>query len=222
MTEIVVVCGLTAEAKIAAGPDVTVIAGGGDRYGLEAALDRAASTAHAFVSFGVAGGLAPHLSPGDVLVADTVVGPGGRRFATDPAWSARIAGALRAPRAVFLGVDAPVAGVADKAALRQAVDAAVVDMESHIVGETAARFGKRFAAVRVVTDPAARSLPHAATVGMRADGKVDLRAIFMSLMSNPGQLPSLIRTGLDARAAFSALLRCRQRLGPGFAFLDLG
>ena len=159
-------------------------------------------------------------------MADTIVAPDGRRYDTDVAWRRAIAAKLgtlskTAPWLAFAGVDAPLADIAGKAAVHRATGAAVVDMESHIVADLAARHGLALAAIRVVTDPARRALPHAATVGMRADGKVDLAAILLSLGKNPGQLPGLIRTGLDARLAFAALLRCRQLLGPGFALLDL-
>ncbi len=219
MTTLVVVCGLAAEAKIAASPEVTVIAGGGDAGRLLADLDALAP--QALLSFGVAGGLAPGLAPGSLRVAESVLAPDGHRFIPDPVWSAALAAALAVPLAAFAGVDTPLAGVSAKAALHATSGAALVDMESHLVAGWAARHGARFAALRVVTDPADRSLPHAATVGMRADGKVDLAAILASLAKNPAQLPGLIRTGLEARAAFAALLRCRQRLGPRFALLDL-
>ena len=226
MSRLIVVCGLVAEAKIAAGPDIVVIAGGGDRERLMAEIDAAAPGARGIVSFGVAGGLSPKLGPGDLLLADTIVAPDGARTDTDVVWRRAIAAKLgarlkRAPWSAFAGVDAPLADVAGKAALYRSTGAATVDMESHVVAVLAAKHGLALAAIRVVTDPAGRALPHAATVGMRADGKVDLAAILLSLGRNPGQLPGLIRTGLDARAAFAALLRCRQVLGPGFALVDL-
>jgi len=39
----------------------------------------------------------------------------------------------------------------------------------------------------------------------------------LSLMRSPAQLPGLLRLAFDARAAFAALLRAKQLLGPGFA-----
>lgn len=217
---LVVVCGLLAEARIAAAPGVRVIAGG-DHAKLAGEIAAAAPSARALISFGVAGGLAPGLKPGAVGVAGAIIAPDGTRFATDPLWAAAIATKLGVPLAIFAGVDAPLVDVVGKAKLRRRTGAAMVDMESHVVARAAVRHGLRLAAIRVVTDPAERSLPHAATVGMRADGKVDLAAIVLSLGRNPGQLPSLIRTGLDARAAFAALLGSRKLLGPGFALLDL-
>lgn len=221
---VIVVCGLTAEARIAAGPGIIVIAGGGDHARLAAEIDTVAPGAAGIVSFGVAGGLAPGLKPGDLRVADAIVAPDGTRSATDPAWAATLLSKLSdlsAESATFAAVDLPLADVAGKAALHRATGAALVDMESHIVARAAVRHGLKLAGLRAVTDPADRSLPHAATVGMRADGKVDLAAILSSLGRNPGQLPGLIRTGLEARAAFVALLRGRQLLGLGLALVDL-
>ena len=51
--------GLQREARIVAGPEVEVVAGGGDHGRLEAALERLASTARGIISIGIAGGLAP-------------------------------------------------------------------------------------------------------------------------------------------------------------------
>lgn len=219
---ILVACGLKAEAAIAAGEGIHVLCGGGDQARLAADLVRLAPAATAILSFGVAGGIDPALKPGDVRIASAVVSPDGRRYGTDAAWAARLSTRLEVPTVVFATVDAPLADPAGKAALRAGTGAATVDMETHLVAAAAAAAGKPFAALRAVTDPAERSLPHAATVGMRADGRVDLPAILLSLAKKPGQLPGLIRTGLDARKAFAALLRGRQLLGPGFAFLDLG
>ncbi len=223
---VIVVCGLAAEARIAAGDGVDVLAGGGDAARLAHDLDTlcfgmAGRSGSGIISFGVAGGLAPDLRPGDVCVADGVVAPDGTPLATDAAWAGRLTAALGARAGRFATADAPVTGIPAKAALHRQTGAITVDMESHVAAAMAARHGLPFAALRVVTDPAGRALPHAAGVGMRADGRVDLPAILGSLARDPRQLPGLIRTGLDARTAFAALLRCRQLLGPGLALLDL-
>ena len=217
---ILVACGLKAEAKIADGEGVTVICGGGDQACLADDLARLAPRAAAIISFGVAGGLDPSLKPGDLRVASGVVTADGSRYPADPGWSTRLSARLGVSIGLFASVDVPLADVAGKAALHARTGAATVDMESHVAAMAAQAVGVPFAALRAVTDTADRSLPHAAIVGMRADGGVDLPAIFASLTKKPGQMPGLIRTGLDARKAFAALLRGRQLLGPGFAFLD--
>ena len=50
----------------------------------------------------------------------------------------------------------------------------------------------------------------------------DSTGVLGSLARTPAQLPSLLRTAIDARTAFRALLRGRRLLGPGLAYPDLG
>ena len=71
---VVAVTGLDFEARIAAGPGVRSVAGGGDHGGLEAALERElARGAAAIISFGISGGLVVEASAGTWLVADAVI-----------------------------------------------------------------------------------------------------------------------------------------------------
>ena len=95
--------------------------------------------------------------------------------------------------------------------------AIAVDMESHLAARVARRHGLPFAAARVISDAAQRTLPPAARVGMRLDGGVDLSAVLGSLLMQPWQLPALMRTGWEAEQAFRALLRGHRLLGPGLA-----
>ena len=205
-----------------------MIAGGGDGPGLEAALRAAAGAAAALVSFGIAGGLDPDLRPGTCLVADSVLTVSGTGYETDADWTARLAALLGCARRSFVGVDHPLADVAAKAALRDASGAAAVDMESHRVARIAAESGLPFVGIRVIADPASGQLPHAATVGMRPDGRVDIAAVLLSLARDPRQVPGLIRTAIEARAAFAGLFRGRQLLDGRFCFdpgggpVDLG
>lgn len=218
---ILVICGLKAEAKIAAGEGNTVVCGGGEQGRLAADLARLAPAVAGLISFGVGGGLDPSLKSGSLVVGSRVFSPDGNAYSADVEWASRISLRLGVPTAAFAASDHVLADAAAKAELRTSTGAALVDMETHIVARAAEQAGKPFAALRAVTDPAGRNLPHAASVGMRADGSVDLTAILKSLAKQPGQLPGLIQTGLDARRAFAALLRGRQHLGPSFAFFDL-
>ena len=63
-------------------------------------------------------------------------------------------------------------------------------------------------------------LTHAALVAMRPDGAIAFGALIRSLARDPGQIPALMQTARDARAAFSALLRGRQMLAAGFGFAN--
>ena len=198
-----------------------MLCGAAQRYvdKLEAAVRQGGS---GIISIGIAGGLAPGLAPGDWVVASGVVN-GRERYATDSAWSSRLLEAL--PTAMFAdisGVDAPVVARADKHRLHQDTGTVAVDMESHIAAKIAARHGVPFAACRVIIDPAERTLPPAALVGMRADGKADVWAVARSLLRQPRQLFALMRVVADARAARSALFQGRRRLGADLSFPHLG
>jgi hopanoid-associated phosphorylase len=178
--------------------------------------------ARGIISFGTAGGLAPDLAPGDVLAATSIV-TANVKFLTSPDWSSAIIRALPFARCgEIAGVDAPVVGVAEKSALWRATAAAAVDMESHLAGEIAARYGLPFAALRVVIDPAHRAVPTSALAGMRDDGKTDAMAVATALMREPRQLGALVRLGRDARKAKRALLRSSKALGPFFGLLEVG
>jgi hopanoid-associated phosphorylase len=214
---------LRAEAKLAAGPQIIVVSGGGDGVGLARALNIAASNkASAIISFGVSGGLAPGLASGASLVARSIVAEDGQRFYGDPVWSRRLSAALGgAPIVDMAGVDAPVVDHAAKRDLHLRTGAFAADMESHIAARVAAAHRLPFAAFRVVADPVERRLPHAALVGMRADGTLALGAVARSILRDPRQAPQLLRTALDAHAAFAALFRGRKLLAGALGFTEL-
>ena len=206
---------------MAAGPGVSVLCGTAQRYvdKLEAAVRAGGS---GIISIGIAGGLAPGLSPGDWVIAANVV-TDGVRYATDAQWSQRLREAL--PGAIYAdvsGVDAPVVHRDEKRALHESAGTVAVDMESHIAARIAAAHGVPFAACRVIIDPAERTLPPAALVGMRSDGKPDVLAVAASLLRQPKQVFALLRVVADLRAARSSLFRGRRLMGAdlGYSRLD--
>jgi hopanoid-associated phosphorylase len=214
---LLVVSGLAAESRIAAGPRTQTFSFGAASALLEESLAAALRDGAAGVlSFGVAGGLSRGLAPGAVVIGETII-CGGERHSCDPGWlrslSKKLPGATRAP---IFGADAAVAGVADKARLAANTGAVAVDMESHIAARWAARHGARFAAIRVIADPLHHALPRAALVGMRADGTTDIYAVLRSLGASPRQLPALLRTALGAKRAMDGLKSCRRALGEDF------
>jgi adenosylhomocysteine nucleosidase len=214
--------GLQRERRIVAGSDIEAIASGGDPVRLEAVLDRLAGTASGIISIGIAGALAPSLPVGQWVVANAVLADG-EPLPTDSAWTGRLAARLpEAARGLLLGANAMVMEATQKASLHRTTGAVAVDMESHIVARVARRHRLPFAAVRVISDAAHHNLPPAARVGMKSDGRMDLPAVLRSLLANPGQLPALIRTGLEAERGFQALLRGHRRLGPRLGGPDLG
>ncbi|MGA7384748.1 MAG: hypothetical protein WBW81_08695, partial [Methylocella sp.] len=219
---VIAVTGLKAEASIASGPRILVLSGCGDVPGLARRLEAALTNeASAIISFGVAGGLAQELAPGTKLIARSVVAEDGTRYYGDPAWSKRLSRALGgAAIADIAGVDLPVAGLAERRALHLKTGALAADTESHVAARAAAARNLPFAAFRVVADPARRQLPHAALVAIKPDGSIALGAILVSLVRDPRQVPQLMRTANDARAAFVALFRGRKMLDGALGFTD--
>ena len=215
----IVVVGLAFEARIAAGPGIQVICSG-DGRNLAAVISRAiADDCRGLISFGVAGGLAPDLPPGTCVVGSAILS-GTARMPTDHGWSQKLLAAIPdAVHGLLVGVSAPIAHTAAKRALYMKTGALAVDMESHIVAGVAAAHGLPLAAIRVITDPAVRALPEAAVAAMRPNGTTDIAAMIRSVMKRPQELPALLRTALDARAARATLMRGRQVLGPSLGLL---
>lgn len=218
---VLAVTGLRREARLLAGPGLEVIAGGGDHRHLEAMLEDCAAHVSGIISMGIAGALAPDLCPGQWVVAKTVLDRD-QALPADPAWTRRLTARLSgATEGTFVGVDAMVAEKSEKAALHRATGAIAVDMESHVAARIAARRRLPFAVARVICDPAHRTLPPAARVGMRPDGRMDVLAVLRSLIGAPGQVPDLVRTAWEAERAFRALLRGYRLLGVGLVGPDL-
>jgi hopanoid-associated phosphorylase len=209
----IVVVGLSFEARIAARCGLPIICSG-DGRNLTASLKQGiARGATGLISFGVAGGLAPHLAPGTCVVASAIVSEN-LRLLTDRAWSQKLLDTMPdAVHGVLAGAPRPVRTPAEKRALNRGTGALAVDTESHVVAQTAVAFGLPMAAIRVIADPAHRGLPDAAMVAIRPNGTTDVLAVLRSLMRRPSQMRALMRTALDARAARATLLRGRHVLG---------
>jgi adenosylhomocysteine nucleosidase len=212
---VVALVGLAFEARIAAGPGVLVICRGPDIFEtLRLAFE---AGCRSIISFGVAGGLAPDLRPGDWIVASEVLDSHGA-LPTHPVWSRNLLETIPEVRyGPVVGVPAPVADPLAKRDLHARTGAIAVDMESHIVAEFAAAHGMSFAVVRVIVDPAHRRVPDAALIALRPGGGTSLTAILREILTKPAQVLPLLRIAGDAYAARSALMRLRRLLGPGFA-----
>ena len=211
---VLIVTGLVQEARIAAGPGMIVICSSSDPAQLRALLATLDSRMfRGVISFGVAGGLDPSLKSGDVVVATEVLA-GGTRFLAGLALNEEMiaSAALKRRRVVFgglAGVEQVIAATACKAALHSETGAAAVDMESHIAAAYAAKAGIPFAALRVISDPASRSLPALAKSAIKPNGDIDLRKVLRGLLRNPTTLRALVSTGIDFNRALRSLRGCR-------------
>ena len=215
-SSVIALVGLAFEARIAAGPGVLVVCRGGESRAAEILPAAVRGGCRSIISFGVAGGLASDLVPGDCVVASAIIDYPTLR-PTDLSWSdkllAMIPGARHGP---IVGVNAVVADPRDKRRLHELTGAVAVDMESHLVARLAALHGLSFAAVRVVIDPADRAVPPAALLAMAPDGAADVSSMLWEILARPSQLAALLRIAADAYAARATLVRLRRMLGPDF------
>jgi uridine phosphorylase len=126
---------------------------------------------------GLAGGCAPDVGSGEILVG-SVVGPTARGawVVPDASFTARVLGAVRASRlphrvGPLVTVGAAAATPEAKAALWRAHQAVGVDMESAHVLDWAAAAGLPAAVVRAVADGPRDALPPALVRAVSPDGR---------------------------------------------------
>jgi adenosylhomocysteine nucleosidase len=214
---LLIVTGLHSEARIAAGSGMTVICSSSDPAQLRCQLGTFAhASVRGIISFGIAGGLDPSLGAGDLVVADDVLGEGGR-WPTAPALSERLlAGTSIGRRKIvggtIVGVEEVVLDPRHKVTLHERTGATAVDMESHVAAAYAASVGLPFAAVRVINDPASRSLPSLALNALKPDGQVDPAKVLRGLLREPSSILLLMRCAHDFNRATKTLRRCRSLL----------
>jgi hopanoid-associated phosphorylase len=176
----------------------------------------------ALLSFGVAGGLAPGLRAGDVVLAEGVVA-GGQTLRSDSAWIGRtreaLADELPITVGMLAGVAAPVVTGEEKRRLYAATGAVALDMESHAVAAAARGAGLPFLAIRVIADAATQSVPAWLSGVIDETGAVNLAAFFGGLMAHPLDGVAVCRLAGANRRAMASLRRVAVRLGPGFGLL---
>lgn len=203
-------CGFASEVRLARRFGIEAAATAGDAARGRALAARAVAAAEAVLSVGIAGGLAPRLAPGTLLLPRVVLTESGERLDIDRALHRRSLAALaeaglHAETGDLLGLEAVVATRHAKAAHHARHGAVAVDLESIHVARAAQQAGKPFLVLRAVADPAARGLPAAALVGLHPSGRTAPGRVLGSLLRQPGQIPDLVATARDTRRALAAL-----------------
>ncbi len=203
-------CGFASEVRLARRFGIEAAATAGDAARGRALAARAVAAAEAVLSVGIAGGLAPRLAPGTLLLPRVVLTESGERLDIDRALHRRSLAALaeaglHAETGDLLGLEAVVATRHAKAAHHARHGAVAVDLESIHVARAAQQAGKPFLVLRAVADPAARGLPAAALVGLHPSGRAAPGRVLAAVLRRPGQIPDLVATAHDTRRALAAL-----------------
>ena len=204
LTPVLCTSGLAAEAKVARAAGFQVIVGAGDPRRTAELVELAAKRAKFLVSFGVAGGLAPHLRLG----TGDPVGRGHRRrpaLASQSAVSSRksaswpAASARSKARCSVPATSSPPRKT--RFALGASTGALAVDLESAIVARTAEAAGMPFLVLRTIADPATRELPPAALIPLWKNGTPALHRVFSEVLRRPRQIGALFGLARETRQA---------------------
>ena len=223
-----VIATLQAEAECLRRPGddsapLTCVSGGSALRARTGAEQLLADGAVGLVSFGMAIGLAPILRPGDVVIAESVVLPGGGTVATHPGWRTglmrRLEGsALNVRIARIAGSDQPLLSASAKHRAFQTTFAAAMDTESHAVAAVATAAGLPLLVVRAVAEPAEAITPAVAFAATGVDGQTRSLALVGHLAKRPWEIPAAWRYSKNGRMALEALRRVAA-IGPApFAF----
>ena len=168
------------------------------------------------ISIGTAGGLAPKIARGTLLIPKRILRTSGGVMKTDPGWRSHVCGALvphiRVDTGDLLSVTELIRHPAQKRALHSETEAIGVDMESGQLAQLAAQIGIPFLALRVVMDAADDEIPGAAKAALTKQGDTAVGPLFAYLLTHPGDLPGIFRTARRFRHAAGSL-RSACRLG---------
>ncbi len=201
--------------------DLLTYSGVGPEKAAEGARQLAAEGARALVSFGVAGGLAPDVAAGSLVLATAVI-DGGATIATDADWrddlKAHLAVDLPVALGPLVGVDRMVPSAEAKRRLHADTGALACDMESHAVARVARELGLPFMVIRAISDPVWQGVPKWVLKCLTPDGGVNGKALAWALAKRPWALPTLLRLGGDSKRAFGALRGVARLTGPGLGF----
>jgi hopanoid-associated phosphorylase len=219
LTPVLCTAGLAAEARIARAAGFQVIVGAGDPRRTTALVEAAAQWAKCLISFGVAGGLAPHLRPGDVILSAEVIGEDcrwrpNRQFHCQVSDLARRIGAAEGP---VLGARNILATEGDKARAWRDTGALAVDLESAIVARAAQAAGIPFVVLRTIADPATRDMPSAALIPLTQDGTPAFTRVLGEVLRRPQQIAALFGLARETRRALAALAGPAHALRVAFA-----
>ncbi|MBS0981202.1 phosphorylase family protein [Acetobacter thailandicus] len=219
-----ILTGLKAEVKFLrpAFPHAAIAASGATSAGAQRETARLIATGpDCLLSFGLAAGLDPALPPGTVIVPQAVHA-WGETFECDPDLR-HILGATRPDcyGGTLLHSDDVVLEATEKARLFAETHCASLDMESGFMARQAREAGIPFAVLRVVCDPATRSLPAAAGCVLSPKGGLKIGALLASLARNPSQIAGLIALGGDAARARKAMQQFLDRQRTVQAFMRL-
>ncbi len=185
------------------------VAGIGPAAARRAATDAMEAGAGALVSWGYAGGLAPTLTCGTLVVPERILCTDGSVFATDEAWRETLSDVIAGQRTVrneaLLSSPLILADEECKSRHFRASGAIAVDMESAAIARVARAWKVPFLVVRAVLDTSGEQLPRAIADSIGPEGSLHWMRLWRDLARSPRTLKQLFGLSSNYRKARHAL-----------------
>ena len=170
------------------------------------------------LSFGFAGGLAPELTRGTLIIGTEVVcqdwssqGAVASRDLVEQFHAAAVAEKLQVQRGRLVTSRHIVPDPSSKAELRDKSGACAVDMETAGIAEVAVEAGLPWAAVRAIVDGATDTLSPACIATLREDGHVAIGRLLRTSCRSPRLLWHMLRLARDVATARRHLSQAFER-----------
>ena len=163
------------------------------------ARQNAPPAGHTVVLAGLAGGLAPDLAAGDLIVPETILGNLGERF-TPPLQLPGSGGFISTLDDICVSPEA-------KARLWSETGAHAVDMESAHFAQVAAKHGWDWGVVRGISDSATTALPKGCGLWIGSEGRLRPLPLLACLLRDPRAVGTLLSLRRASAAAMVSIRR---------------
>jgi len=190
--------------RLPEGP-LLIVSGIGPRRATQASRVLLEKGATALLSWGSAGGLAPQLSAGSLILPKTIIASDQSLYHVDAGWHKRLChrleGRLGFHTDPLVESATVVWNAAEKAVLFRETGAIGVDMESAAVAVVAQEAGIPFLVVRAVADAMGTTIPKNALNAFDEFGRLNFFKLIQGLVQHPTELFVLLQIGRNYRAA---------------------
>ena len=161
--------------------------------------------ATALLSWGSAGGLAPKLFPGNLILPKTVIASDQSLYHVETSWHQRLCNRLKGHvdfhTEPLVESATVVCTPTEKAVLFHRTGAIGVDMESAAVAIVAQEARVPFMVVRAVADSTDTTIPKSSLNAIDEFGRLSCLKLIQGLAERPGELFALVRIARNYRAA---------------------
>jgi adenosylhomocysteine nucleosidase len=203
------------------GPGVTLLSGSFTTDTLDKVVPKDCT---GIISTGLCGGLAKEIAVGQIVICDKLITPpdgvpmkvGFTWYEGDARWREALYAATHGMLVDWWsnGAFNTANTEAERDALYTKTRCAVIDDETFAVAELAARRGIAFQAIRSVSDGEEDNLPPAVTAALNANGTTDIEAVIASVVTDPLQIPGLIKTAHEFFYSMNMLEQALKQVGP--------